>query len=573
MPRFVVEILASVSLSALCLGIGWGAIGVAPMELIFGLSALVMLALPFIGPAVIVIYGLIRQRFGVALGPVLLFAAIPAVSNLFITIDKENANSAIVELTRPTHADQGVLILDIPNETCDSICLQILAQSEYEVIIGDTSFKRAAPSDCLGLPFLGSTLDFIAHGYADVCASTRASKEADTALVIREISASRRQPYSELPSIFDGTVYELHERESGSDRLLGRWITGGVGARLPEFLLYPARIFGSRLVATVGTKFSRSDFYSAALGMNISAAAVPGANDPRLILDQLHRLPNSITERDRAAKLLEMVQEKAFILTTLETAANRAYAPNYNDVADAFAALNNLPQIETGFVTEVIQDIAKRDDPYLLGTILSSLMNLQDDLFANGLVIELATKPMSHEEEEMLTEPLMYAVVRVWKTEELLLEPIKGTFLRDVSLRPIQRWVIFRMIAANKGRNEAVKMVLSSTSPIFEQSVQATRIGGRFAFPPGNVDGWTFSECDVLVERSATLPTDALMAYLESVSDQCSVPWSKRNVFKGLYENLHPRIVQLESSGAGNSSDAQNIRAVLERFVTNRSSN
>src|SRR5690606_22755200 len=126
------------------------------------------------------------------------------------------------------------------------------------------------------------------------------------------------------------------------------------GSRLPGFLLLPAKILGIRPGKSVGAKFSPSDFYSAALGMALSSAAVPGTRDPRVLLDRLQSLPKSALDDDHAAKLVEIVRKKSFILDSLEAATISGGTPNYNEVAAAFSTLGELPQAETGFVTAII---------------------------------------------------------------------------------------------------------------------------------------------------------------------------------------------------------------------------
>lgn len=453
---------------------------------------------------------------------------------------------------------------------CDSLCLQLLASGRYEVVQGGTLYRLITGDRCLSTITLTDTvLDFAEAGYADLCASEEKMPPSQAALWVDSRSVSARRPDESLPFSFSGDVYELVERDATGDHLLGRWISGAVEPRLPQLLLLPAAMLGVDFGHSIGPRFSRIEFYNAALGTALSSDPITGTSNPRVILDRLQKLPETTAKNDRLAKLLEIVQKKAFILDALEAAVTDANTPKYDEITAALSALNELPSAETGFVTDVIRVLAKRDDPRLLSPLLASLTHLQDTSFARDVVVRLITQPMSEEEEIVLTQSLMRAVIFVWKTSEERLESIKQIYSHDSTLRPIQRWVILKMIAGNQGRVKAVETILSLQSPLFEQSAQAAQLRGQFAIPLGYSDGWTYPECSTLSERALGLPTSNLMAYLGSLLNQCSNRWLKGRGPEEIYEKLRARMVELESSANGNSSDAQNIRTILERFAPN----
>lgn len=509
-----------------------------------------------------------HRRGGLALGLPLVLTVAPLIAAVLVHNDARTVQELVVRPFRPATTSSQVVVMNDREGECDSLCLQLLASNRYEVVQSGIHYRLVTGDRCQSTDALtDSALDFAEAGYADLCASAEKTSPSQTALRIDSRSVSSRNADESLPSSFSGDVYELIQHDATGDHLLGRWITGAIRPRFPQLMLLPAMLLGVDLKYSISPGFSRIEFYNAALGTALSSNEFSGTGDPRVILDRLQRLSRSTAKNDRLAKLLEATKKKVFILDALEAAAAHKNTPNYDEINTALSALNELPPVETGFVIDVIRVLAKRDDPRLLSALLASLLPLQDRSFAEEIVIELVTQPMSEEEETILTQSLMRAVVFVWKMPEDRLESIKQTYSNDSGLRPIQRWVILRMIASNQGRAKAVETVLSLRSPLFEQSVQAAQIHERFAIPLGYSDGWTYPECSTLLERTSSLPTTFLMAYLESLLHQCSDRWLKGRGPEEMYEKLHGRMTELENSTNGNSIDIQNIRAVLKRFA------
>jgi len=234
----------------------------------FILFAILMLLLAGSGPISILIVGLRRYRMPMIVGPLLLIPIISAYSIASNWVDFDHRSTAVAELDQREFASaakpHGLIFMEFARSPdCDAICRQILLRTNYSVGIDGAPrvlYRKVSQSEC-------ATTDLTTLHFSGACVTREVSTQAiDDGLLIETPVTSvpggqsewEWRVLSELSGPeFSGDAFALVERIPGSeDRPLGRWVSG-------EVAVWP---FHS---GQIGKRFSRSEFYAAALGVPV----------------------------------------------------------------------------------------------------------------------------------------------------------------------------------------------------------------------------------------------------------------------------------------------------------------
>jgi hypothetical protein len=218
---------------------------------------------------------------------------------------------AAVTLVAAPQPPSSFLILD--TRTCDALCVQILATSDYQVALKRHSdwliYRRGEGSACA--TSLATTALFLSAGYPDTCALEEQRKASPDGIVINEhefagkglprkgtFPSDRRKSGLEYrwdnPTIeeiarqvpaFVGTLIEGAIRADGKDELVERRFIGRLesATELMTLSLAPGPL-------DVGRAPDRAAIYSRLLGLDLDPASRSGPLPLSEILDRLEAL-------------------------------------------------------------------------------------------------------------------------------------------------------------------------------------------------------------------------------------------------------------------------------------------
>jgi hypothetical protein len=298
---FFLDIPISAAVSGVASLIGYTIIQAMPMGLAmaFAFTGLVwlvyvmMLALMYGGPVIVVANGLLKRRLGRIVGPLLLISGLAAYSHATVAHDRDTAAAAD---TRPIHLDgplPKIVALEEQTTFCQSHCIQVLANTDFDVVQRPSSkrpwqrFRKVVGLTCDDNAHRTSTIGFIRLGYIGVCSEQIDSDaKVDDAIFI----SAKFQTSGDWEGAgrFRGDYAVAGRVQNGTTSILGRWINGRIEAPLGDFL--------GALAAKdvkVGSPFMVEDIYRAAIGIPISDARRPGPSSIPELIAEYERLGDS----------------------------------------------------------------------------------------------------------------------------------------------------------------------------------------------------------------------------------------------------------------------------------------
>ena len=298
---FLLDIPISIAIGGVASLIGYAIVQAMPMGLAItaaftgaiGLLYVVMLALMYGGPVIMVLNGLLKRRPGRVVGPLLLVAGLAAYSHAIVAHDRDAAAAAD---TRPIHLD-GPLpkIVAIEEQTifCLSHCIQVLASTDFDVVQRASSkrpwqrFRKVVGPTCDDDAHRTSTIGFIRLGYIGMCSEQIDSDaKVDDAIFI----SAKFQTSGDWEGAgrFRGDYAVVGRIQNGTTSILGRWINGRIEAPLGDFL----QALAAKDVK-VGSPLIVEDIYRAAIGISISDARRPGPSSIPELIAEYERLGDS----------------------------------------------------------------------------------------------------------------------------------------------------------------------------------------------------------------------------------------------------------------------------------------
>lgn len=246
--------------------------------------------LPFVGPLAVVLIGLMKQRFGWALGPVVFGIAIVTYNQAALAEAARHALALDQHIFAPIEHSHDVIAID-GDGYCVEICKQILANTTYAFAIKRNGswqiYRRIEGADCLKSEHRESYVDFIREHYIGICASRDDWKPGQSGLFMRHLYDGAYPARSIVGEYYKGAIFEAYERIEGEDRLLGRWLAGRL--ELP--------IGGGRMI---GERFKPGEFYSALLDIPFQNDSFVGPASPAERLSALIPLIDDTPSGQRA---------------------------------------------------------------------------------------------------------------------------------------------------------------------------------------------------------------------------------------------------------------------------------
>jgi hypothetical protein len=225
-------------------------------------SIVILIALLLGGPLAILVAGIKRRRFGMALGPLLLIPLVTAweVASDWLELRRLTHSTAALD-TRAFATPESrhtMLVMEYSQSTdCDRLCQLILVNSDYAVAVGGISaervvYRKIGRAECHETEYVRHNVRFFG-----ICATTDTISQIRDALLIETpMNLGSWDVFPDLSYEFDGKAFALLERREGQNRVLGRWIAGREKSEWFES-------------NPIGADFTREEFYSAALGMRL----------------------------------------------------------------------------------------------------------------------------------------------------------------------------------------------------------------------------------------------------------------------------------------------------------------
>lgn len=248
--RFLGDLAISAAIS-FALSAGWWAFldslgrGGAFMFMFAPLLLLALPALVYAPFAIVALYGLIRLRPGLVAGPLVL--AVVAYANSASDLAKRETAIAVAipAVQAPLMPDHRVLALTNRSSStqCEAACIRILATTDHVIALTISEIRRweiytpASGAICSAAENAVLAIEFLEQGYPDKCALKTTAADLAEGLLLRKFVVDQYHHAPGMPEGFYGTVYELHERISGQDRLLARRVVGGLNPAGPHSLM------------------------------------------------------------------------------------------------------------------------------------------------------------------------------------------------------------------------------------------------------------------------------------------------------------------------------------------------
>jgi hypothetical protein len=237
---FIIDVVIAAVMMAMISG---GAFLLVPVFFFAGVGGLGVFGLIWpailLGPVVVFVRGLAKQRSGMVLSPILA-TVVPALGLLaaeyFSVLQVRFQEKR--ELAAPSRP-HDTIILALQHETggCNRICAQILVQTSNRVAVperwdmpnGPTlMFRKAEGETCYGEEAISSLTTFVAMGVTGACAvRTKVAAPADG--LVFQSQNGRGAMNLIFPGLVNVRTFSVIERSGGEDRLLGRWAEGSVG--------------------------------------------------------------------------------------------------------------------------------------------------------------------------------------------------------------------------------------------------------------------------------------------------------------------------------------------------------
>lgn len=524
----------------------------AGLGMLLGLALIVNLH--FAVPLGFSLYGVVKGRPGFAIGPLAMLGLAIACA-IAVLLGSQWANAKKLESMQvreflPAHRTHTMIAIEIHNNHCDPLCMQLLANSQHLVAMKDTDgpgwtvYKRENGLGCRAPENQESHLAFVRAGFANICAIREKRTSIDDALILRSMAwVLSKQGVIEG---FNGHIYELLEREEGRERLLGRWVAGRVApSSLPAILVLGAIGFGFDHKIDVGPDFSRDEFYGAALGIPLSGSAAPGTASLPELLDATEALLANPSLRNEAIAVYHEIAGRGGDdrIRILQPRIERLLASN--DPADAevgVVLLDAIWRIDVRFAQPHIERLLGSDAPELVAIGLRGLgtFRKENSVFAHSRLIELAFSKFTESKKPPIAELLRSRIVNTFDGPL----PIEARHrakaaLSDENLSEEHRRMLLAIIGHGGPamRQEAGEAVLALEGIAFVETVSAvgseSGAEGWYALDHANPRGWTANELGQLVERLPEVPDDFLRSYIGSFSRNQS------------FDAVMPRLIEL----------------------------
>ena len=387
------------------------AIGAAFTGLI-GLVYVMMLALMYGGPVIVVANGLLKRRPGRVAGPLILIAGLAAYAHATVAHDH---NAAMAADTRSVHSEGSLpKTVAIEEQACLSHCVQVLATTDFEVEQRPTTiqaaserpwqrFRRVVGPACDDDAHRSSTMGFIRLGYVGIC-SEQVDGDAKVEDAVFVSVRSQAAGDWEGAGHFTGEYAVVGRIQNGTITILGRWINGKIEAPLKDFL----RALAAKDV-NVGSPFALDDVYRAAIGIPISDAERPGPSPLPELIAEYERLGDSkrYSISTYYLSMLRDIKDPAWVAQHLKPMLSS------DDVETrklALLGLQSLVNDEPNFAMAAVAKGLRSDDRDEVALSIAALEHFPSKgrSFAIDGLIAASIKYLGDPDEDWMNEKLKY---------------------------------------------------------------------------------------------------------------------------------------------------------------------
>jgi hypothetical protein len=425
-----------------------------------GAIKFLVFALPVGTLAITVLVGIRTGRMGLVFGAasfvvvlLLLFGGASYYKADVAQQTEERARALDRRIFSPLEAKHAVIAVE-GNGACDSICIQILAQTNYAFAAKSqrsrewTLYRRIEGGPCLLAENARAHLDFLKAGYVGLCAGKSEWLPADDAIFVVAAENDHRRTDAIVGPPFKGQVFEAYERRGGQDRLLGRWLSGRV-----RYGKDPARI---------GESFEAEDFYSALLNVPIVHADSPGPADTDELLSELEPLVDDAQlARDADAFL---GRDAAYTYRSFAVKAGDAERPAVQRYLRSLfesgrrerillglsvvAQLRNWPAKDREFArAAIVKAMGSEDDEVTTNALYAlNAFRPEDWAFAHAAFWELTFSPLLRDGSSDLLNALMSRLEAMHVPSDVR-DRAKALLLSDSALFPNQRAVFIAIVS------------------------------------------------------------------------------------------------------------------------------
>lgn len=219
-------------------------------------------------PVVAVLYGLVKMRLGLVLGPVLLVAGLVAFAGYYVRASDSAVRALATQSIEAASRPYDVLMMEGGNTFCNEACIHVIASSSYTVALKNNSsrnwqlFRRAQGDVCVAEAQKQVALMFAQVGHADMCAVRSEVPDIVNGLLFRTRHLGRNSEAAGLPSAFAGSVFEIMERSEGKDRVLGRRFEGWIHWPMPSTVQIFSGLSEQRI--DIGPAINQAEFLAVA---------------------------------------------------------------------------------------------------------------------------------------------------------------------------------------------------------------------------------------------------------------------------------------------------------------------
>jgi hypothetical protein len=275
--RIIVDAAISVAVTLVLTAIVWGVIGSFDGMAMWLLIpfAMVIPVLLFGTPVVVVLWGLVKMRAGIVIGPLVFLAASLVWASHYSAASDRAVRAFATQSIEPASRPHHLLMTEGGDAHCDIACIRILASSSYSLArknmrtSGWLLFRRGQGDDCLKGAERESMSTFRHAGFPDMCAIQTDLPDVLDGLLVRERHLPRSQSTAAvLPSAFGGSIYEIIERVDGKDRILGRRISGSMRLPVPNSVA----VFSGGLITEehidIGPRIDPKEFLANVVGIS-----------------------------------------------------------------------------------------------------------------------------------------------------------------------------------------------------------------------------------------------------------------------------------------------------------------
>jgi hypothetical protein len=473
----------------------------------------------------------------------------------------------------PTTIQHNTIVSYWGSGPCWALCMEILTKTDYRPVseIGISNewvaFAKVSGAACMRADNRESYIEFLAAGFADVCAIRSVGPKEDTAMVVSVRLLRSRSDRSwktmseDLPRSFSGDVYELYERTNGEERLLGRWVRGYVRPVSYWFGLVGLR--GWR----VGADFDEHQFYGAAVQARLAGGPYPGDSDLSRVFDQLELLLNHPEfGREALNAYRSLAQWKGGMVPAMLEArsARLLNSAEPGRILAGFALLGLLDKPDPGPYRSRIIALLDYSDSRVVAAALNAAFELPEHggPQLEGKLVALADSPVLASANSPVLRPLLGHLRGRFPNS--VRDHAKRQLIENAGLSAAQRTALLAIVVrgGDAMREDAGAAIRSMSDEALFDIVLAVADLGWPAISDRRRDRWTDQEMAHLVERAKNIQLDRLVRFVNGIRTQEAFKTHTAE----MADVLRMRLDAAAEPSLPDDENLRNIKAILQRL-------